>query len=74
MDTTSIVHQNKSYNILKYIIMKFITIDLRLNITRNYGNNKGQPSGHKQKDHQVASKEGKEKWKGKDKNTTTPTG
>ena len=35
----------------------------------NIGNKKGQPSGSKQKDHQVASKEGKKKWKGKEKKT-----
>jgi hypothetical protein len=37
------------------------------------GKNKGQPSGSKKKYHQDASKEGKKKWKGKDKKTTTTT-
>jgi hypothetical protein len=30
----------------------------------NIGQNKGQPSGSKKKEHQKASKEGKKKWKG----------
>jgi hypothetical protein len=30
----------------------------------NIGQNKGQPSGSKQKEHHDASKEGKKKWKG----------
>jgi hypothetical protein len=37
----------------------------------NIGNKKGQPSGSKQKDHQDAFKEGKKKWNGKRKKTTT---
>jgi hypothetical protein len=39
----------------------------------NIGHKKGQPSGSKQKEHQDASKEGKKKWKGKDKKMTTTT-
>jgi hypothetical protein len=36
----------------------------------NTGDKKGKPSCSKWKEHQYASKEGKKKWKGKDKNMT----
>jgi hypothetical protein len=37
----------------------------------NIGHKEGQPSDSKHKEHQDASKEGKKKWKRKDKKTTT---
>ena len=39
----------------------------------NVGHKKGQPSGSKHKENRYDSKEGKKKWKGKDKNTTPTT-
>jgi hypothetical protein len=39
----------------------------------NIGQKKGQPSGSKQKEHQKASKEGKNKWKGEKYKKTNST-